>query len=279
MCSTAHSEQDVSRAEQLIFEYTTELIHLYGSGSVKPNHHFATHIGGCVRNFGPLHDFWTFLFKRLNKLLKSYKTNNHSNGALETTFFMEFHRTCELGRLTYTLQHYPKDSLPSQTASIMLKASNDERGTVAGLAALSKDLDDAGADVFFDYVVIDTVGTNCSSLVHVIIPGITVIHAYGEVLEIFQFNQRFRNVDDSLWFARMRWFVPWRGEREKVWDDFYSADVRLWQLGEYKSRETQLPSLINPDWIVGHLGMTTVSIGKDRTKVWATIDLKGLWYK
>lgn len=27
----------------------------------------------------------------------------------------------------------------------------------------------------------------------------------------------------------------------------YSADVRLWQLGEYKSRETQLPSLINPD--------------------------------
>ncbi|KAG2357584.1 hypothetical protein BDR07DRAFT_1419902, partial [Suillus spraguei] len=63
------------------------------------------------------------------------------------------------------------------------------------------------------------VGTNRSSLVHVIIPGITVIHAYGEVLEIFQFNQRFHNVDDSLWFARMRWFVPWRGEREKVWDD------------------------------------------------------------
>ncbi|KAG1807702.1 hypothetical protein EV424DRAFT_1350598 [Suillus variegatus] len=220
---------------------------LYGSGSVKPNHHFATHVGACVRNFGPLHDFWTFLFKRLNKLLKSYKTNNHLNGALKTTFFMEFHRTCELGRLTYTLQHYPKDSLPSQTASITLKASNDERGTVAGLAALSKDLDNAGADVFFDYVMIDTVGTNHSSLVHVIIPGTSVIHAYGKVLEIFHFNQRFSNVDDSLWFSRMHWFVPWRGECEKVWDDFYSADVRLWQLGEYKSRETQLPSLINPD--------------------------------
>ncbi|KAG1844856.1 hypothetical protein DFJ58DRAFT_843947 [Suillus subalutaceus] len=154
--------------------------------------------------------------------------------------------------ITYTLQHYPKDSLPSQTASIMLKASNDEREPVAGLAALSKDLDDAGVDVFFDYVVIDSkryyasraVGTNCSCLVHVIIPGTTVIHAYGEVLEIFQFNQNLRNVDDSLWFACMHWFVPWRGEREKVWDDLidinivlpnYSADVRLWQLGEYKS--------------------------------------------
>ncbi|KAG1893909.1 uncharacterized protein F5891DRAFT_985452 [Suillus fuscotomentosus] len=248
--------EEMSRVRSLkgLFEYTTELIHLYSSGSVKPNHHFVTHVGACVRNFGPLNNFWTFLFERLNKLLKSYKTNNHSNGALETTFFMEFHRTCELGRLTYTLQHYPKDSLPSQTASIMLKASNDERGTVAGLAALSKDLDNAGADafhsimtVFFDYVMIDTVGTNRSSLVYVIIPGTTVIHAYGEVLKIFQFNQRFHNVDDSLWFARMCWFVPWRGEHEKVWDDLininillpsYSADVHLWQLGEYKSQET-----------------------------------------
>ncbi|KAG2059487.1 hypothetical protein BDR06DRAFT_967985 [Suillus hirtellus] len=69
---------------------------LYGSGLVKPDHHFVTHVGACVRNFGPLHDFWTFLFEHLNKLLKSYKTNNHSNGALEMTFFMEFHRTCEL---------------------------------------------------------------------------------------------------------------------------------------------------------------------------------------
>lgn len=81
--------------------------------------------------------------------------------------------------------------------------------------------------VFFDYVMIDSkryyasraVGTNHSSLVHVIIPGTSVIHAYGKVLEIFQFNQRFRNVDDSLWFSRMHWFVPWRGECEKVWDD------------------------------------------------------------
>lgn len=53
----------------------------------------------------------------------------------------------------------------------------------------------------------------------------------------------------------------------------YSADVRLWKLGEYTDQETQLPLLIDPDWIVGQLGMTTVSIGKDRTKVWATIDL------
>lgn len=53
----------------------------------------------------------------------------------------------------------------------------------------------------------------------------------------------------------------------------YSADLRLWKLGEYTGQETQLPCLIDLDWIFGQLGMTTVSIGEDRTKVWATIDL------
>ncbi|KAI6029294.1 hypothetical protein BKA83DRAFT_4047631, partial [Pisolithus microcarpus] len=72
---------------------------LYGTGIIKPNHHYATHVADCTCNFGPLHDFWTFLFERLNKVLKSFKANNHSNGELETTFFKEFHRTCETSRL------------------------------------------------------------------------------------------------------------------------------------------------------------------------------------
>ena len=57
------------------------------------------HIGDCARNFGPMHDFWTFLFERLNKVLKSFKANNHANGELETTFFKEFHRACESSRV------------------------------------------------------------------------------------------------------------------------------------------------------------------------------------
>ncbi|KAG1796123.1 hypothetical protein EV424DRAFT_1353275 [Suillus variegatus] len=140
------SDDDIDRADTLIREYNVELIHLYGSGVIKPNHHFATHVGACCRNFGPLHDFWTFLFERLNKVLKSFKTNNHANGDLETTFFREFQRTCEIGRLTYSLQSYPEDSLPRQAAMHMLKATNEERGTVAGLTALTQDLDDTSAD-------------------------------------------------------------------------------------------------------------------------------------
>ncbi|KAG2740145.1 hypothetical protein P692DRAFT_20881200 [Suillus brevipes Sb2] len=287
---------------------------------VSPIRAFATHVGACCRNFGPLHDFWTFLFERLNKVLKSFKTNNHANGELETTFFREFQRTCEIGRLTYGLQTYPEDSLPPQAAMHMLKATNEERGTVAGLTALTRDLDDASADdvyfkllspdkinvvrhisttgphylhsvssytyhmaVFFDYVVIRgkcynasrTTGSNNSSFVHVLIPqtDATPIHAYGEVLEIFQYMQNFCGVGSPMWFVQMRWFVPWTGECKDIWRTFTSVNVRLWRLGEYRNNDTQLPHLIDPDWIISQLGMTVVSIGHKRTKAWATIDL------
>jgi len=40
----------------------------------------------------------------------------------------------------------PKESLACEVAEIMLKASSEERGTVAGLAALSKELDEVNID-------------------------------------------------------------------------------------------------------------------------------------
>jgi hypothetical protein len=51
------------------------------------------------------------------------------------------------------------------------------------------------------------------------------------------------------------------------------VNIQLWDLGEYHSCDSQLPPLINLDWIQGQLAMTMVSIGPERHKVWATIDL------
>ncbi|KIN95011.1 hypothetical protein M404DRAFT_34523 [Pisolithus tinctorius Marx 270] len=140
------TDDDIVHAEQLISEYGTELIMLYGTGAIKPNHHYATHIGDCVRNFRPLHDFWTFLFEQLNKILKSFRTNNHANGELKTTFFEEFHQMSEVARLTFRLHSYPEESIPSQATQIMLKASNDEHGTVAGLALLTEEIELTSVD-------------------------------------------------------------------------------------------------------------------------------------
>lgn len=110
------NDSEVDHADSLLHTYCSELIRvriffgqvvqltalglqLYGSGVIKPNHHYATHVAECVRNFGPLHDFWTFLFERLNKVLKSFRTNNHGQGDLETTFFTEFHKASQTSRL------------------------------------------------------------------------------------------------------------------------------------------------------------------------------------
>lgn len=81
--------------------------------------------------------------------------------------------------------------------------------------------------IFFEYVVVDgkryyasrTASWNKSSFVHVIIPGHTDKDAYGEVLEILQINQDFRNTGHPLWLAHVRWFVPWCGERSQIWDE------------------------------------------------------------
>jgi hypothetical protein len=66
---------------------------------IKPNHHYATHIGECVQDFGPLQGFWTYLYERLNKVMKSYNANNHGQGEIEATFFGEFQRTCLTSQL------------------------------------------------------------------------------------------------------------------------------------------------------------------------------------
>jgi len=83
--------------------------------------------------------------------------------------------------------------------------------------------------IFFEYVIIcgkryyasRSVGTCSSSLVQVSVPfldgsGSTVV--YGEILEVFQFNQDIHHVNESMWFARMRWFKQWTGECEEIWE-------------------------------------------------------------
>ena len=47
---------------------------------------------------------------------------------------------------TYTLLHFPKESFLYEVAEMMIKATNEERGTMASLAALSQDLDNEHAD-------------------------------------------------------------------------------------------------------------------------------------
>ncbi|GJF00435.1 hypothetical protein PsYK624_167230 [Phanerochaete sordida] len=128
------TEEQVVRAEKLIREYGIGLIELYGADVLKPNHHYATHIGEFVRNMGPLHCFWTFLFERMNKILKSYKTNNHGGGEIEVTFFREFHRTIRTSRMLANGARASSETGLPRAVEAMSKTSEDDRGTVQALA-------------------------------------------------------------------------------------------------------------------------------------------------
>jgi hypothetical protein len=66
---------------------------------IKPNHHYAVHTAEFIRDFGPIYGFWTFLFEHLNKVLKSYKSNNHGRGQIEASFFREFHHTIHVSQI------------------------------------------------------------------------------------------------------------------------------------------------------------------------------------
>ncbi|KAI5998319.1 hypothetical protein EDC04DRAFT_2909460 [Pisolithus marmoratus] len=137
---------------------------------------------------------------------------------------------------------------------------------------------------FFEYVIIGrkryhasrSLGSRNSSLVHVVLPqqNQPAIDAYGEILEVFRFDQDIHYQGQSMYFVRMRWFRQWDREKEAVWETFgNSVGVHLWELDEYINMDTLLPALIDPTWIQNHVALKTVSVGPNHEKVWATIDL------
>ncbi|KAI0676009.1 hypothetical protein C8Q78DRAFT_1150337 [Trametes maxima] len=142
---TAHvlTTVDIQEADRLLREYGQDIVRLYGPNAVRPNHHYATHVPDFALKFGPLHEFWSFLFERLNKVLKSFNANNRSDGELETTFFAEFHRTAGSSRVVAFMEHDMQNQpLLERLGAAMSKATHDGRGTVAGLAAWARQADE-----------------------------------------------------------------------------------------------------------------------------------------
>ncbi|KAI0349431.1 hypothetical protein OH77DRAFT_1580440 [Trametes cingulata] len=137
------NETQLVQADALIREYCIELIELYGPDVIRPNHHYATHTPDFVRDYGPLRGFWTFLFERLNKILKSYRTNNHEGGEIEATFFREFHRMATLHHTLTQGLLCPSTTSFHLTSRIMQEATSDNRGA---LQQLAKELDDMHSD-------------------------------------------------------------------------------------------------------------------------------------
>ncbi|KAL1940756.1 hypothetical protein VTO73DRAFT_7797 [Trametes versicolor] len=343
---TAHvlTTDDIEESAKLLRAYGKDLIRLYGTGAIRPNHHYATHVPDFALKFGPLHEFWSFLFERLNKVLKSFNANNRGDGDLETTFFAEFHRTTTSSRTVAFLNESSANfPLLQRLGSAMTKVTQDSRGTVGGLAAWAKQADEdlssshpfavpyhlsprkatramssqtyksvlrhfwrrypawhvhsmfgtaryidsvplVSSAVFYDYVAItgrryyasSEAVSKHSSYVEVYTsdydgPSGDRPSACGELEEVLEFCQA--DGMPAFWFGRMRWFRPWLGDREAVWDNPKRLGVQLWHLEEYLPADGPLDHIVPLTHIKGYLALKTVSVGASDTKVWATIPL------
>ncbi|OBZ79611.1 hypothetical protein A0H81_00065 [Grifola frondosa] len=342
LCQDEISVNSIMKADTLLRQYCADLIKLYGTAAIRPNHYYATHITEFILDYGPLHTFWSFLFERLNKLLKSYNTNNHGDGELETTFFTEFHRTCQVSRVIYNMANKVTGSpQTSKLAKLMLKTTQDDRGTVAGLVAWVDEVDKAhneahpvqtyamsprrktstlssqglydvllhhfhttwpswhihsqtgcamdadslpleDAVIFFNYVQFgksrfyasNLSGQLAASLVKVYMsttPGMPQTSC-AQLTDIFQFQQNLSS--PPMWFGHVRWFKPWSGPREPIWDQFATLNVRLWNLEEYEDPFGAQSAIVELTRLKGGIGRKVVTVGEENHKVWATVGLE-----
>ena len=113
---------DIPRAKQLLFSYLKDFFevskcqHIYSyifthsekmhKEHIKPNHHWCTHLFDQVLDYGPVYGFWSFTYERLNKVLKSYHTNNHGGGEIEVTFFRSFTREARIYDIVRSFFYY-----------------------------------------------------------------------------------------------------------------------------------------------------------------------------
>ncbi|KAJ3558229.1 hypothetical protein NM688_g1044 [Phlebia brevispora] len=75
--------------------YLTGLQRLFPWMKLRPNHHYALHLGELLMRFGPMRGWWTFPFERLVGILQRVQTNMKP-GQLESTMMNTF---CMAGNL------------------------------------------------------------------------------------------------------------------------------------------------------------------------------------
>ncbi|KZT60267.1 hypothetical protein CALCODRAFT_480790 [Calocera cornea HHB12733] len=127
------TEQDLAQAIMLFKEWFEEFVQIYGSKCVTPTFHWLTHMDAQIRRYGPVHGFWTYLYERLNKVMKTYRTNNHGGGELEVTFSREWKREMMIARLSAALVKQDNDPMGKEVALEIQKQTRDQlrAGTLA----------------------------------------------------------------------------------------------------------------------------------------------------
>ncbi len=78
LCKTPVTGIEISVADALLLKFCTRFESIYGSERVTPNMHLHCHLAECIKNFGPIMNFWCFSFDRFNGIIGNEPTNNLS---------------------------------------------------------------------------------------------------------------------------------------------------------------------------------------------------------
>ena len=76
LCCRIVTRDQVKKADDLLNEFCTAFLKLYGPRHCNMNMHLHLHLAKCIYDFGPVYSFWCFSFERMNGVLGSYHTNN-----------------------------------------------------------------------------------------------------------------------------------------------------------------------------------------------------------
>jgi hypothetical protein len=81
------SAEQIERYEFYMTRYLKTLRDLYSDSHFVPNHHLSLHLPRCLRDFGPVHAWWSFPFERYNGVISRLNTNNKP-GIFSLVYFL-----------------------------------------------------------------------------------------------------------------------------------------------------------------------------------------------
>lgn len=131
ICSPVITRESIQEAHQLLVRFCVKFQELYGSSSCTINMYLSCHLQQCLQDFGPAHTFWCFAFERMNGVLGSFSTNNHS--------------------IEVQLMRRYVDSMQSTTAAQSID-DNDFKAIYPALVKSNKDVRDTANSVLYAHV-------------------------------------------------------------------------------------------------------------------------------
>ena len=87
LCQKRLSFSEIKQADTLLLIFCQQIESVYDKTEITPNMHMHAHLCECILDYGPLHGFWLFSFKRYNGVLGRIATNNCS---VEHQFMQRF---------------------------------------------------------------------------------------------------------------------------------------------------------------------------------------------